>query len=186
MKNKGSKFIRIFTILIIIGILYQVVSLYYLKAKDERDRTLAKQIEKAVSLAIAKNVTLELASRGGRIYWSKENEEVIKNEIVSSLSVGQKEVPKPSEKGYYYYMYLESPYTVIKLPYKMEGYPNIDTDIVTLDYIIEKYPKKEYPQVNDEMPSLKTDYDSWYSYYKGKAKDLKKNSIVCLNNISKG
>lgn len=174
--------IRIFTLVLIIMVAGNIIINYYNKVLDEKDRLEAKRIQTSVSLVLAKYVGGDLTykDKAGRIFWTKKNADIIKNGVIANIFAEDEEFPKPSEKGYYYYMYLESPYTVIKLPYREKGEEYIDIDIVTKEYIKKEYPKEEYGQVNDEVPYLETDYDEEY-YYELELKKYRKNSIVCLN-----
>ena len=185
MRQKGistGTMIRIFTLILIVFVAGNIIMNYYNKVLDEKDRLEAKRIQTTVSLVLAKyvNGNLTYNDKPGRIFWTKQNADIIKNGVVANIFADSKEIPLPNEKGYYYYMYLESPYTVIKLPYLSEGQGYIDTSIVTKEYIEKKYPKEEYVQVNDEVPYLEADYDEEY-YYELEMKVYRKNSIVCLN-----
>ena len=165
--------IRIFTLLLVIFVLGKVVLGYYQKTVDHRDRLTAKRIEQSIALVLAKNVGVGLTYDNGRIKWSEENSTIIKNGITEALT--EDVFPTPKEKGYYYYMYLESPYTVIKLPYKIKGSPDIDLEVVTEDYIKKNYPKDEYVQVDEKVPML-------FQGYVYKVDDETKiGMVVCLN-----
>ena len=169
--RKGTK-VRIFTVLLIISVASLLIVKYYNKVVSERDRLTAKRIEQSISLVLAKHVGAGLTYDAGRIYWTKSNADIIKSGIATVI--GEDILPVPEEKGCYYYMYLESPYTVIKLPYKIKGSPEIDGQVVTAQYIKEQYPKKEYVQVNEEVPNLRTDYEVSKHV-------ISQNQIVCLN-----
>lgn len=169
--QRGTK-IRIFTLLLIISVVSLIIIIYYQKVINKRDRLTAKRIEQSVSLVLARYVGANLTYDDGTIYWTKPNSDIIKNNIATVI--GETVLPVPQEKGCYYYMYLKSPYTVIKLPYKIEGNPEINYEVVTDKYIKEQYPKKEYVQVNEVVPNVKTDYEV-------ETEEPPKNQIVCLN-----
>jgi len=171
-KSKKGTRIRIFTLVLIISVASILIVSYYHKVVGERDRLTAKRLEQSISLVLARYVGADLTYENGRICWSKKNADIIKDGIATVI--GETKVPVPEEKGCYYYMYLESPYTVIKLPYKTKGSPHIDGQVVTEKYIKEQYPKKEYVQVNEEVPDLMSDYER-------DKRIVSKNQVVCLN-----
>ena len=172
-KSRKGTGVRIFTVLLVVSVLAMIVLNYYHKVIRERDRLTAKRLEQSISLVLARYVGVNLTYDNGRIYWTKENEDIIKNGVLTVI--GQEVFPFPDEKGYYYYMYLESPYTIIKLPYKIQGSPEIDEKVVNKDYMKKQYPKGEYVQVNEEVPVLKREYEVIKDYKQAS------NQIVCLN-----
>ena len=172
-KSRKGTGVRIFTLVLILSVLAMIVLSYYHKVIKERDRLTAKRLEQSISLVLAKYVGVDLTYDNGRIYWTKENSDIIKDGILTVT--GQEVVPFPDEKGYYYYMYLESPHTIIKLPYRIEGSPEIDDEVVNEDYMKKQYPKGEYRQVNEEVPLLKREYEVIRNSVQPK------NQIVCLN-----
>lgn len=174
--------IKIFTLVLIISVAGKIIINYYNKVLNEKDRLEAKRIQTTVSLVLAKYVNANVTYRDkpGRIFWTKQNADIIKNGVIANIFAEDGKFPCPGEKGYYYYMYLEEPYTVIKLPYREKGEIYIDTNVVTQEYIRKEYPKDEYVQVNEEVPYLETDYDEEY-YYELELKKYRKNSVVCLN-----
>jgi len=165
--------IWIFTFILVVAVLGNIILSYYRKTLDHKDRLTAKRLEKSIATVLAKNVGSDLTYDSGRICWSEKNSIIIKSGIAKTLTEGV--VPRPDVKGHYYYMYLESPYTVIKLPYKTKGNPNIDLEVVTEEYMKKTYPIKEYVQVDEKIPELFTGYES------SRVKNLAKNIIVCLN-----
>ncbi len=175
--------VKIFTFVLIVLVASKIVINYYNKAADKKDRLEAKQIQKTISLVVAKYIGNDLTYKNGRIFWTRKNAEIIRNGIIENLFVENKEIPNPKEKGYYYYMYLDSPYTVIKLPYRLENLAYVKAEDITQDYISQKYPKDEYPQVNDQVPYVQTEYEEEYYYYDPSFSNSNngKNVIVCLN-----
>ena len=172
--------IKIITVILVVSVAAQMIVGYYNKVLDEKDRLEAKRIQNVISLIVAKYEGGNLTYKSGRIFWTNKNADIIKDGIIENLALSERKVPEPSEDGYYYYMYLEAPYTVIKLPYKIEGLGYIDTGIVTKEYISEKYPKKEYVQVDGKVPYAQITYSEDYSYYVD-ISEYEKNVVVCLN-----
>jgi len=170
---RGENKIWLFITIIILLVSCNFIIIYYLKTIDHRDRLTAKRIEKAIATVVAESVGTGMTYDSGRILWTKENSITIRNKVTDLLI--EDVFPKPSENGYYYYMYLESPYTVIKLPYKEKEKPDINLEVVTNRYMRKKYPKSEYVQVCEEVPKLLDKYDDIFMEDKGPLR------VVCLN-----
>lgn len=173
-KIRRENKIRIFTVVLIILVVSTIILNYYSKTLDRKDRLTAKRIEQAISMVVAKYASTSLVYSNGRIFWNEENSLIIKSGITEMLT--EDVFPTPSEKGYYYYMYLESPYTVIKLPYYIEGKSEIDLSLVTGEYMKNNYPKKEYVQVDEKVPNVLKNYDN-----NRITPNNIPNAVVCLN-----
>lgn len=171
--EKGSK-IHVFTAILIVIVISVFIKKYYNKVVYERDRLEAKRIQQAVTTVLAKSVGSDLTYDNGRVYWTLENAIIIKQGIVENLALDEKVVPFPTERGYYYYMYLDSPYTIVKLPYATKGHPQIDRNVVTKDYLAVQYSDKEYSQI-ESVPEILDSYET------SKKVSYDTNVVVCLN-----
>ena len=171
--EKGRK-VHAFTLLLVVIMIAVFVQKYYNKVVYERDRLEAKRIQQAVSTVLAKQVGSDITYDDGRIHWTLENATIIKQGMVENLALDETIVPFPKEKGYYYYMYLESPYTIVKLPYKTKGHPQLDLDKVTTEYMNDSYNSKEYAQVKG-VPKVLDYFEVVRELFP------EKNIVVCLN-----
>ena len=171
--EKGRK-VHAFTLLLVVIAVAVFIQKYYDKVVYERDRLEAKRIQQAVATVLAKQVGSDLTYDDGRVHWTLANAIFLKQGIVENLALDETIVPFPKEKGYYYYMYLESPYTIVKLPYEEKGHPQIDLSVVTEKYLDDSYPKKEYAQVKT-IPKVLDSFESNVELFP------EKNIVVCLN-----
>ena len=174
-ENSGKgKIVRAIIILLILVGVAILADKYYNGAVDERDKIEAKAIQRAVAAVLAKSVGSDLTYDSGRIRWTRENALFIKRSIIENLEIDDMTIPLPREDGYYYYMYLDSPYTVVKLPYKIKGYPQVKLDVETYEYMVKSYSGTEYEQVKGVPKVLD-------SFELGVELSLKKGVAVCLN-----
>ena len=171
--EKGRK-VHAFTLLLIVIAVSIFVQKYYSKVVFERDRLEAKRIQQAVSTVLAKSVGSDLTYDDGRVHWTLENAIIIKRGIVENLALDETIVPFPEEKGYYYYMYLESPYTIVKLPYETKGHPQVDLNVVTEEYLTKNYSEEEYAQIKT-VPKILDSFEVSREIFP------EKNIVVCLN-----
>lgn len=152
-KNKAFTLVEILVVIFIIVIFLGISTPSFFSwtnsSQIKSDNTTCLEIQNILTNAIkSKKIAIDESTYS--ITWSNDNKNAIRTILGMELQTSSK-VPTPKQNMYAFFVYLLPPYSVICLPINNIDY--IDTsnlafdDIVTEQFLLERYPKSQYPQM---------------------------------------
>ncbi len=144
----------IFIIAIFLGISTPSLFSWTKTSQIKSDVSICLEMENIITNAI-KSKDIAIKETDYSIDWTLANKNKLRTILKREMTTSPK-VSKPKEDGYAFFVYLLPPYSVICLPINSNQY--IDTsDLsfngVTTDFLLERYPKSNYPQMYTSLYS---------------------------------